>query len=155
MLCSPLSMRLSGTLMSIPDCTAEPLMSCSFLTVSLPMCSSLLTWSSTLGISTLPAVRVRLVATCRRSQKVILPLTACMRLAEIHDCQQAMNYNRPETRSKEPFQGPARHHRWLRMSLLSPVIHNLQVSLPSHGPALQHTAVTATAQLKERPALNC
>ena len=62
-LCSPLSMRLSGTLMSMPDCTAEPLMSCSFFTVSLPMCSSLLTWSSTLGISTFPAVRVRLVAT--------------------------------------------------------------------------------------------
>ena len=59
-------MVFMGTLMSTPVWMAAPLMSCSFFTVSLPMCSSLLTWSSTLGISTLPAVRVRRVATCRQ-----------------------------------------------------------------------------------------
>ena len=60
---APLLMQLVGTLMSMPEPMAAPWMSCSFLTVSLPMCSSLETWSSTLGISTLPAVLVRRVAT--------------------------------------------------------------------------------------------
>ena len=62
--CVPLLMQLSGTAISRPTWRAAPRKSWSFFTVSLPMCSSLETWSSTLGISTLPAVRVRLVATC-------------------------------------------------------------------------------------------
>ena len=62
----PLVTRLSGTLMSRPACMAASFRSCSFFTVSLPICSSLDTWSSTLGISTLPAVRVRRVATYAR-----------------------------------------------------------------------------------------
>ena len=45
-------MVLSGTATSMPEAVAEPRMSCSFFTVSLPMCSSLEMWSSTLGIST-------------------------------------------------------------------------------------------------------
>lgn len=62
---APLLMQFVCTDSSMPHCSADPWMSCSFFTVSLPMCSSLLTWSSTLGISTLPAVRVRRVATSK------------------------------------------------------------------------------------------
>jgi hypothetical protein len=61
-------MQLSGTWMSTPDCSADPRTSCSFFTVSRPMCSSLPTWSSTFGMSTLPAVRVRRVATTKPSE---------------------------------------------------------------------------------------
>lgn len=59
----PLLTQLMGTDTSIPAWMADSLMSCNFLTVSFPMCSNLLMWSSTFGISTFPAVRVRLVAT--------------------------------------------------------------------------------------------
>ncbi len=41
--------------------------STSFLTVSLPMCSILLTWSSTRGMSALFACFTRRVATCREA----------------------------------------------------------------------------------------
>jgi len=79
-------MQLSGTLTSMPHCTAEPRMSCSFFTVSLPMCSSLLTWSSTLGISTLPAVRVRRVATCARAAGALAvrPIACPARPSQLH-----------------------------------------------------------------------
>ena len=49
-------------------CMAAVRMSPSFFTVSFPMCSSLLTWSSIEGMSTLPAVRVRRVATTKPSE---------------------------------------------------------------------------------------
>ena len=49
---APLLMALSGTWMSRPAAAALPATSPSFFTVSLPMCSSLEMWSSTLGIST-------------------------------------------------------------------------------------------------------
>mmetsp|Transcript_35719 Transcript_35719/g.79456 ORF Transcript_35719/g.79456 Transcript_35719/m.79456 type:complete len:311 (+) Transcript_35719:657-1589(+) len=62
----------SGMSISIPACCAAVEMSCSFLTVSLPICSSLLTWSSTLGMSTLPAVRVLRVATTKPSEMACL-----------------------------------------------------------------------------------
>ena len=62
--CAPLVMQLQGTSMCRPIWRAALLRSCTFFTVSLPICSSLDTWSTTLGTATLPAVRVLLVATC-------------------------------------------------------------------------------------------
>ena len=67
-----LSPFLSLLSASLPPPLSLPLLTCSFLTVSLPMCSSLETWSSTFGISTLPAVRVLRVATTKPSE------TACL-----------------------------------------------------------------------------
>ena len=81
---APLLMQLVCTESSMPHWIAEPWMSCSFFTVSLPMCSSLLTWSSTLGISTLPAVRVRRVATWHSR---VQGLAAVQTLLETHRLQ--------------------------------------------------------------------
>mmetsp|Transcript_15220 Transcript_15220/g.44785 ORF Transcript_15220/g.44785 Transcript_15220/m.44785 type:complete len:314 (+) Transcript_15220:3366-4307(+) len=58
----------SPTSISMPTCMPAMAMSCSLRTVSLPMCSSLDTWSSREGISTFPAVRVRRVATTKPSE---------------------------------------------------------------------------------------